>query len=1478
MVSKKAFIFLLAGFFFICLKFSYAQFGADVTSGCSPLSVQFTGYANATNINWNFMDGGSAGTANPAHNFIGQGTYNVTYSATVNGNPVNETITINVFGHPSPSFTANSPTSGCIPLTVSFDDNSTGGGGTAIVDWDWSFGDGTGDTTGNANPSHTYVTGDSYSVILIVTDANGCDSSLSINMVNTSVQPSPIITSNVPLSSCTAPYTVQFNGSSSQSHSTTGSTALTYSWNLGGGNVSTSPNPPAVTFDTMGVYPVWLTVTDNNNCSDSVLVNVAIQAPVASFTVNDTVCKNVVFTVNTPGTTNFWNYGDGQTGVVPSHFYASPGTYNVTLTVISGSCQDDTTRTIVVEEPDANFNFTPSYFCSLPGTVSFTNTSTGAATYSWNFFESSNQYVLSQDTSTLTNPSFVISYIDTNRYTINNQVVFINVMLAASTLHGCIDYKTKTLIDTIFLPTARFVPDRTLGCAPLTVDFADSSLSREDIISWHYEFDDGTVYNSSTSGNTTHTYNLPGVYSAILIIENARGCIDTSYAINIYVGTPPHPDFTAAPTDVCVGMPVQFNSIFPASDSVDTWHFNTDGGTFMSSCPNDPNPTWSYINSTGPQDVTLTACWHGCCADTTKSGYINVKGPLVHGSVRMNCDTPYTYIFTAEIQDADSWVMNYGDGISDSVTAGGQTIFTHVYATRGDFMATLTGYNSTTGCVPSVDSMQIKVREIIARTGTDTLACGGASVDFDASQSQDVQTRCHGGYIWLWGDGSGPKITDQPVAYHSYSPGSFVATLIVSDANGCRDTARRYLKAYGMNPGFVSSDTYFCVPGTLSFNNTSTADTTITGYQWSFGDGTVISTSPGTPDTSHLFINPGPNVFNVTLTVSTALGCQRNYTYNVIRSKPFAHFYVTDSTLCAGIPTEFHDSVPALPHPNTLYTYNFGDGTPIYNTSSTALFTHAYASAGNYTVTYTVTDSIGCTNTKIKPAYISVQDYPQAGFISTADTATKKCYPFICDFTDTSVANIFQFRNWDLDNGSVIVPNPSVTTTYQIPGDYVTTLIVGTTYGCTDTISKTINVIGPLAEFTMDKNIICKGDSIMFTIHDTTDIYTWQWDFGDGFVMNSGSPVTHQYNYHPPSGSTNASLIFWGADMTCKQTRQQTINIYQVIADFDRNNETTASDTAHCIGLTDNFTNVSMNADVWSWNFGDGGTAGQTNSETHTFASPGIYDVSIAILNNQTGCVDTLKKKMVVHALPQAIATGADTCVGKGIQIHATGGVKYVWTPSTGLSNDTIADPFASPVFSTTYTATVTDSNGCVNTDTAFVYIQQEPVQSDWDTTIVIGSPVQLNAAAGPGFVYSWTPTSDLSCMNCFDPKSTTLVDIKYTVTISDEQGCFHFPYDYTIHVLPVSSVDVPTAFTPNGDGVNDIVYVGGWGIKKLLEFRIYNRWGELLYEGTDIDQGWDGTFKGVPQNVETYVYQVKVETYIDAEPLTKKGYVKLLR
>jgi len=1467
--SMRGFVFLLCLVFLARFNL-FSQIVATPTTGCAPLvGVNFTGIAGATGILWNFGDATTSTLANPVHTFAAAGTYTVTYSATVSGSPVNQSLVIKVFGKPSPAFTATPPLSGCVPLPVVFTDNSTGGGGTAITTWQWAFGDGGVNLTNSPNQTYTYSVGGQFSVSIKVTDANGCDSTITIpNLINVSQKPTIVLTTTPnPPSACLPPLNVTFASNGTTSNSTT-STTLTYNWSFGNGNTSTVASPPVQTYNTAGVFPVVFIVTDNNGCKDSVLKNVTIQNPTASFLSNDTVCMTTTYVNNSTGASVFsWNYGDGINGTSPTHTYANPGTYTVTLTAYNGACQDLTSMVVVVEKPVASFSVTPTYMCSLPKTISLTNmsTPTAGATYQWNFVENYTQYDFNPPNSNQVNPTFTITNLDTNRYTIYTFDYLDSITLTITTPRGCWAHTNILLVDSIYLPTARFHPDKYQGCVPLTVTFSDSSRSREPIVYYEYNFDDGSPPLTGVQ-NPVHTYTATGVYYPWLVIHNANGCIDTSFYIKIEVGRPPATSFSLTPSNICVGDTVSFTDLTPVSDSVDMWHYYGDGGNFVSSCFNDQNSDWPFTHATGTQTVTLEACFRGCCS--TASQTITVKGPLATFSTSMDCDSSHVYTFTGAISDATTWDWDFGDG--NSALGSTTSTISHSYTATGDYWVYLTAYNPGTGCSPSKDSVWIHVRDIMADFLLDTLFCTGIQHGFDGSPSVDEYLFGNNGYTWIWDDNTHPDITSQTVTSHSFSnSGYHSVTLIVKDVNGCPDTAKKVLQTFSAAASFTTSQLTICSIDTISFTSTSTADTTITDYYWVFGDGTTDTLQNPT----HVFTITNGSITKdtVVLTITTALGCTSTVKVILNISRPNATFSTLSTVnICAGDSVKFNK-------PTTFPTmlWNFGDGN---SQSGGNTPTHAYPLAGTYSVSLFVMDSLGCTDIKSN-ALVNVQNYPQVYITSPAFQTQNICYPYQGTFTDSSIASVFAYRLWNLGTGQPV--NNSLSTVgmiYPLPGTYTVTLAVFTTNGCADSTKRTITLYGPIADFSYGPNIICKGQSITFNIKDTTDVFTWHWDFGDGQDTVALSPVSHTFDSYPPGGSTNVTLVYWSDDSSCVQTKTYPVNLFQVVSDFDRNNDSLAFDTAHCLGIIDQFNNNSLGADVYGWSFGDGGMSSVFNPQ-HQYMAAGTYSVQLYIKNNQTGCVDTLIKNMYIFPEASGNSTQDSICKNQSGQLNASGGVSYNWIPITGLSCSNCPNPVASPTVTTNYSVEVTDANGCKDTVATSVYVQQPPSTIDWDTTIVIGQTTVLPGSAGTGFSYTWTPTTNLSCANCPYPVSSSTVDISYTVTISDAMGCFTGQSTFTVYILPLSSVDVPTAFTPNGDGTNDVVYVVGWGIKKLNYFKIYNRWGELVFETDDIKIGWDGTYQGVPQNTETYVYEVSVEPYVESgKPVFKKGAIKLLR
>ncbi|MCX6182839.1 MAG: gliding motility-associated C-terminal domain-containing protein, partial [Bacteroidetes bacterium] len=162
---------------------------------------------------------------------------------------------------------------------------------------------------------------------------------------------------------------------------------------------------------------------------------------------------------------------------------------------------------------------------------------------------------------------------------------------------------------------------------------------------------------------------------------------------------------------------------------------------------------------------------------------------------------------------------------------------------------------------------------------------------------------------------------------------------------------------------------------------------------------------------------------------------------------------------------------------------------------------------------------------------------------------------------------------------------------------------------------------------------------------------------------------------------------------------------------------------------------------------------------------------------------------------------------------------------------------------------------------------------------VVIGEVVDLGIDMGEGYTYNWNTgvTKHLSCTDCPTPSLKVLEDGIYKLVIKDTLNCYESLKEYYICAEKKYTVDVPSAFSPDGDGINDLAFVKGWGIEKLIVFRIFNRWGEIVFESSDINQGWDGIYKGQPQNMESYVYYAEVQFY-SGKNGSKTGSITIIR
>ncbi len=274
----------------------------------------------------------------------------------------------------------------------------------------------------------------------------------------------------------------------------------------------------------------------------------------------------------------------------------------------------------------------------------------------------------------------------------------------------------------------------------------------------------------------------------------------------------------------------------------------------------------------------------------------------------------------------------------------------------------------------------------------------------------------------------------------------------------------------------------------------------------------------------------------------------------------------------------------------------------------------------------------------------------------------------------------------------------------------------------------------------------------------------------------------------------------------------------------------------------------------------------------------GNEDTTIVVtVQTPLGCrgVDSIRVKAYQGNFGAVTPDDTAVCPRNEVHLAASGGVSYRWTPSTYLNDSTSANVTAHPVTSINYTVYVTDKNGCVDTLPVAVQVYSEAIVSVPDSAeLYPGESMQMHPE-GNGFYFDWFPTLGLSNPRISDPIAAPKVNTRYFVTATTEAGCVATDSIYVL-VHQQSAIDLPNVFAPGG-GPNSEFKVAHAGIAALKSFRIYNRWGTLLFETSDIGKGWNGTYNGQPQPMGVYVYTVEA-TGVEGQTLTKSGNLTLIR
>ncbi len=780
---------------------------------------------------------------------------------------------------------------------------------------------------------------------------------------------------------------------------------------------------------------------------------------------------------------------------------------------------------------------------------------------------------------------------------------------------------------------------------------------------------------------------------------------------------------------------------------------------------------------------------------------------------------------------------------------------------------------------------------------------------------------------WFWDFGVPSLTTDTsnvPNPTFTYSDtGTYKVTLIVNRGTPCTDSSVIQIKVY---PGFfpaLNINPPFCKGTPVQFTDqTSTRYGLVTDWHWDFGNTTATNDTSNMKNPVYTYANPG--VYNVKLVVSNTYGCTDSSTTQLtIRDNPVLTVSPKDTAYCSldsvtlrAVGTGNFSWTPAtnmlnantatptvFPAAPTKYYVNLTSNgcvsrdsvqvTPV-NNLTTSITASATTICEDDTITLTAVSNF--TNN------LTWQWRPSTSVISDTSKTTKAFPPVNTSYTLTTrwgrscVATATRAitvtplaipeagppaaiclgqgtaqlqasggirYQWTpttgLSNPNIANPiaAPAVTTTYKVA--------VGVA-GCTGTKTDSVTVLVralPEANLT-DDTLICSIDTLKLLTNPAAT-YVWSPNYmissltAASPLVSPDVPTTYYTTLTDQFGCINQDSILVDVKLF-------------VTIDAGRDTTICRTDTFHLRTVSD--------ALSYQWT---PSTYLDSDRAKNPVATPLDTFITYRVVGNIGKCQsrDSVRIRTVPYPVP-SINPDQRICYGTTATLSASGGSIYNWTPATFLNNPRIAAPLSvSPTTDTRYTVAVSDTFGCPKAVTASTLVSvRPPVQASTgigrDTSIVIGQSIRMNASGGDAYV--WSPSQWISDITSPTATVTPENTITYKLMVTQlPENCIGYDsVKITVFLLPPSFY-VPTAFSPNGDGNNDVLRPKALGMKSIRYFKVYNRLGQLVFETTQKDAGWDGTYKGNPQDPAAYVWMAQGETY-QGELITRQGSAVLIR
>lgn len=546
------------------------------------------------------------------------------------------------------------------------------------------------------------------------------------------------------------------------------------------------------------------------------------------------------------------------------------------------------------------------------------------------------------------------------------------------------------------------------------------------------------------------------------------------------------------------------------------------------------------------------------------------------------------------------------------------------------------------------------------------------------------------------------------------------------------------------------------------------------------------------------------------------------------------------------------------------YEWNFGDNSPV---SHDVAPVHTYATAGQYLLTLKVVNSSGC-NDQVTSV---VKAWP--GFFP-AFSAADGCYTAPFTFSDMTTAKYGMVNSWVWQTDNTTLDNAStVSYSYATPGNKVVSLTVSSDKGCEKTIQKTVMAFDKVKlTIPFSDTLICNGAPLLIDVETEETGVTYQWtpnyNISDPSVL---APIVR------PKQTTDYQIV--ASKNGCQTQETFHVNVVDEVTFLP------LKDTSVCIGDTFQIVPQSNGLHyVWLSDQDENSISDPTEKAPKLYPTMTTqYEVTASIDH----CTNT--QKVNVTAAPYPIVNaGADQtiCYGVTAQLEGTTtGKDYYWTTlyqNKRLDNTNLTQS-VKPGGDMTYILSAGNNPVCPKwvSDTVNVYVTPlVRLTVSPDTAIKLDEQLPLSVQSNNATVnYEWTPATGLSNNLVANPiaKYTEAGVYHYQIAATTPEGCAGVGFVNVTVYGPASYFYIPNAFSPNGDGKNDQLIPVMVGIKNLKYFRIFNRWGNMVYQTATIGQGWDGYFKGQPAETGAYVYGIEADN-VNGKTVKQNGTIVLLR